>query len=218
MSNAVAPLEGDPAERKAQLTRAATARYKAKHAEIIKIRRTAWCRANAEKLRAAQAKFRVNNLDKIKAYSAKTALDPVAQAKRAAARKAKALLRTDADRKRTADYQRNRLRSKPKLPVDARMSRQVSRYLSTGKGGRSWQELVGYKREQLYQHIERLFSKGMSWANMHAWHIDHIVPLRSFDFTTANDSQFRAAWALSNLRPLWKQENLSKGSKRLFLL
>ena len=49
-------------------------------------------------------------------------------------------------------------------------------------------------------------------------HIDHIVPVAAFNITSLDDAAFKACWALANLRPMWAKDNISKGSKRLFLL
>ena len=79
--------------------------------------------------------------------------------------------------------------------------------------------LCGYTIDDLRQHLERQFVRGMSWENMGSgWHIDHIVPLSSFSFSSVTCPEFRAAWALSNLRPLWATENMSKGARRTHLL
>lgn len=53
---------------------------------------------------------------------------------------------------------------------------------------------------------------------MGEWHIDHIIPKSSFDYQTPDDDAFKAAWALTNLRPLWSSENLRKKAKRLHLI
>jgi 5-methylcytosine-specific restriction endonuclease McrA len=50
------------------------------------------------------------------------------------------------------------------------------------------------------------------------WHIDHIIPISSFSFSSPEDPEFKAAWALTNLRPLWAAQNISKGAKREVLL
>ena len=77
-----------------------------------------------------------------------------------------------------------------------------------------WQTMLGYTAHVLQRHLERQFLKGMTWGNYGKdWHIDHIQPLRCFE---AND--IRGAWALSNLRPLWKKANLTKGGTRTHLL
>ena len=72
---------------------------------------------------------------------------------------------------------------------------------------------LGCTVEYLKQHIESQFESGMSWDNygQFGWHIDHIKPLDSFDLT--NRSQLLQACNYTNLRPLWWNENLSKGAK-----
>src|SRR3546814_17339668 len=61
--------------------------------------------------------------------------------------------------------------------------------------------------------LERQFLPGISWDNRGEWHIAHIRPLCSFEFTSPDDLQFREAWALTNLRPLWARDNLPKGGR-----
>jgi hypothetical protein len=91
--------------------------------------------------------------------------------------------------------------------------------LAVGRKSRcSWQKIVGYTVQDLMRHLERQFLKGMSWDNYGDWHIDHILPVTSFSFTSLDDAEFRACWALPNLRPLWAPENLSKNNKREFLI
>lgn len=87
------------------------------------------------------------------------------------------------------------------------------------KRGRSWEKIVGYTRDELKVHLERQFIGHMSWENYgRVWHVDHIIPLASFKFTSADDPEFKAAWALTNLRPLWKKANMRKSYFRKHLL
>lgn len=86
------------------------------------------------------------------------------------------------------------------------------------KARRSWQELVGYSVGDLRTHLERQFLKGMSWENADRWHVDHILPVASFGAVEPGDAAFRACWALTNLRPLWKSDNHRKGARREHLL
>ncbi|THD06128.1 hypothetical protein B1991_14390 [Rhodanobacter lindaniclasticus] len=79
-------------------------------------------------------------------------------------------------------------------------------------------ELIGYSVDELRSHLERQFLKGMSWGNMGAWHVDHIVPVSSFTITGPDDPELRRAWALPNLRPLWAADNIAKRDKRVTLL
>lgn len=117
-----------------------------------------------------------------------------------------------------AEQARSRWATDPKHVLRMRISHSIRRSLSEPKRNRKWETLVGYDRDALITHMERQFPAGMGWHNMRAWHIDHIVPLASFDFSTADDQGFKAAWALTNLRPLWAAENVQKGAKRLHLI
>lgn len=62
-------------------------------------------------------------------------------------------------------------------------------------------------------YMESKFKSGMTWDNygFRGWHIDHIMPLSSFDLT--NYEQVKKACNYSNLQPLWAKENLRKGAK-----
>lgn len=86
------------------------------------------------------------------------------------------------------------------------------------KGGRRWRSVTGYSLEELARHIEAQFLKGMSWQNMGEWEIDHILPLASFAYEDMEDHEFKAAWSLSNLRPLWAKDNRMKSDRRLYLV
>jgi hypothetical protein len=61
----------------------------------------------------------------------------------------------------------------------------------------------------LKKHLESKFQSGMSWSNYGRWHIDHIIPLAFFDLT--DREQLLKACHYTNLRPLWANENCSKG-------
>jgi hypothetical protein len=69
---------------------------------------------------------------------------------------------------------------------------------------------LGCTVPELKLHLEALFQPGMSWDNYGEWHIDHIKPLAKFDLTDRD--QFVQACHYTNLRPLWAEENLSKGA------
>lgn len=85
--------------------------------------------------------------------------------------------------------------------------------LKDGKGGRSWERLVGYSITELMAHLEKKFKPGMNWSNQGKWHIDHIIPVSAFNFTKSEDMDFKRCWALSNLQPLWAIENIKKNAR-----
>ncbi len=71
-------------------------------------------------------------------------------------------------------------------------------------------DLLGYTAEDFKSHIERQFVKGMSWENHGDWHVDHIYPISKLIDDGITDPIIINA--LTNLKPIWKSENLSKGS------
>lgn len=113
---------------------------------------------------------------------------------------------------------RARVEADPVKRLRRRISNGIWWSLRGDKRGRRWETLVGYTLDDLKRHIERQFSKGMTWENYGAWHIDHVMPVSAFRITGPDCAELRACWRLSNLRPLWGKENISKGAKVLTLL
>jgi predicted AlkP superfamily pyrophosphatase or phosphodiesterase len=82
-------------------------------------------------------------------------------------------------------------------------------------GGRSkYCVALGYTWADLRAYLEERFTPGMSWENWgEVWELDHIKPLSSFQYQSLEDPLFRECWALSNLRPLHREANATKGAK-----
>lgn len=105
--------------------------------------------------------------------------------------------------------------SSPKGIISNRMRVAVWEALRGNKNSHGWESLVGYTSDRLKRHIESLFIDGMSWDNRNLWHIDHIIPIAAFNFTSSQDIDFKKCWSLNNLRPLWKEENIYKNDTLL---
>jgi len=84
------------------------------------------------------------------------------------------------------------------------------RRLSRKKNHKS-AELLGYTHHELFDHLNKQLHSGMSWAERGLWHIDHIKPVSAFSKEGITD--LKIINALSNLRPLWKAENMAKGGR-----
>lgn len=119
-------------------------------------------------------------------------------------------------------YQRIWFKNKRATDVSYRVSQHftvlIHRALGKKKAGRSWRTFVDYTLEELMAHLERQFLPGMTWENKGEWHIDHIIPRSSFEYESPDDPEFKQAWALTNLRPLWAIDNIRKNAAREFLL
>lgn len=70
--------------------------------------------------------------------------------------------------------------------------------------------ILGCSFKEAKEHIESLFTEGMTWQNhgRKGWHIDHIKPLCSFSI-----ENLHLANHYKNLQPLWAKDNFSKGKK-----
>lgn len=127
-------------------------------------------------------------------------------------------------------YQRNKsrinlyLKSKRQNDATFRMreniSKQIQYSLINGKGGESCLKYLPFTIHELKSHIESLWTEGMSWDNygrwkkdgkwIFGWEIDHIIPQNLFAYSSMDSEEFKKCWALSNLRPLWHIDNISR--------
>lgn len=73
-------------------------------------------------------------------------------------------------------------------------------------GASDWREFAG--------HIERQFVSGMTWDNREKWHIDHIIPLAS----ASTKQDVYELFHMTNLRPMWAEENIRKKDSIEFLI
>jgi len=76
-------------------------------------------------------------------------------------------------------------------------------------------EILKYSPEELISHLEKQFKDGMTWDNYGEWHVDHFIPISSFNIKEIGDSEFIKCWSLSNLQPMWGEENIKKSNKIL---
>jgi hypothetical protein len=98
-----------------------------------------------------------------------------------------------------------------------RISKAVKRGQKSGSAisdlGCSIEDFKKYLEAQF--HVNPRTGENMTFENYgyYGWHIDHIIPLVSFDLT--NREQFLKACHYTNLQPLWKNENMTKGSREI---
>ena len=168
-----------------------------------------WRQANLAKKRAADARWQAANPEKRRVISARYyATHPDR------ARAANACWR-DANREQVRNVQRlwergqlatnvqYRLRKQLRIRLNGALRGQAKRGSAVSELGCSVAELVSY--------LEGLWTIGMTWESYGSggWHIDHIVPLASFDLT--DPDQLAKACHYTNLQPLWWMDNLVKG-------
>ena len=76
-------------------------------------------------------------------------------------------------------------------------------------------EILEYTPYELSEHLENQFTEGMTWENYGEWHVDHRMPITSFNFQEIGDNEFLRCWGLDNLQPMWGDENIRKSNKIL---
>lgn len=100
---------------------------------------------------------------------------------------------------------------KLKRNLRSRLNKTIRGDYKTGSAVRD----LGCSIEEFKAYLESLFQPGMSWDNygLKGWHIDHIIPLDSFDLT--DPEQLKKACHYTNLQPLWAADNLKKSNRIL---
>ena len=106
----------------------------------------------------------------------------------------------------------------PRMKLRGRIKRSLRYKLkqrTMNKNGLPTFETLSFTVNELEKHLESLFTKGMNWVVFFEGkiHIDHIVPDSFFDYESIEDDGFKQSWALSNLKPMWAKDNLSKSDR-----
>jgi hypothetical protein len=123
-----------------------------------------------------------------------------------------------ANKSKVNERRKHRYRTDPEYRCQHMLRSISSRVISEAKSGKKGNtfKVLGYTPADFRIHIEKQFLKGMSWDNHGDWHVDHIVSVSELISSGVTDPA--KINALSNLRPLWAPDNLSKGCKQTALL
>lgn len=123
----------------------------------------------------------------------------------------------DKIRKSNNKRQCQRRMEDPTYKLRCNISSVISRVLKksgTSKCNSSFLKYLEYSIKELKYHIESKFDDKMCWENYGIyWHLDHIIPQSKLLYSSMEDDNFKKCWALSNLQPLEKIENIRKSNK-----
>ena len=116
------------------------------------------------------------------------------------------------------NYERNRKASDPLYKLISNFRTAIYQVLkeSNVEKNRHYFDILQYTPEELIIHLESQFKDTMSWDNYGDWHVDHKLPITSFNIEEMGDKEFMKCWALENLQPMWGEENIRKSNKILF--
>ena len=105
---------------------------------------------------------------------------------------------------------RKRYKKDPNYKLICILRSRLSAALKGKSKGLKTIDTIGCSIRELKYHLEKQFCVGMSWDNHGSvWHLDHIKPISLFELPL----QIKEANHYTNLQPLFKQDNLSKGKK-----
>lgn len=192
--------------------------------------RSEWWGENKDYHKKLMADWYQENREKQDAYSAKWARENKARrSKHHAKWRSKNIERVRLVKKmwentnpeHVARHERSRRakrKSMVKYIVTSRMRNRVYGALHRKGGSRegsSWRDLVPYSVDDLIAHLKKTIPVGYCWDDLSKGllHLDHIIPVSAFNFTSSQDIDFQKCWALKNLRIISAVENLRKGAR-----
>ncbi len=176
-------------------------KYRKENRERVKERNKKYYNENKEKISQQHEKYCEENREKIEIQRKEYHSRPEVKSKKK-------------ERERT--YMAKRRLEDPSFKLNQNTSRAIRcslKFKGLSKNGRHWETLVNYTIKELKEHLENLFQPGMTWKNYGHWHIDHILPLSFFIYTSVDDVEFKYCWSLENLQPLWAVDNIKKKNK-----
>lgn len=157
--------------------------------------------------RQKRKEYRKSNKDKIKKYKEENYIPKqrVLVSKEEKALKKKE--RRKKYRKVRSKRQKERLTTEPLFKLKRNLRNRVWSIMKGSKSS-STEKLLGCTFEEAKQHIEKSFTKGMTWENYGKWHVDHIIPLSSAE----NETELKELFKYKNLQPLWAKDNCIKSN------
>ena len=112
-------------------------------------------------------------------------------------------------------YEKNKLKTDLNFRLTKVLRSRIRSAIKNNQRKGSAVKDLGCSIQEFKLYLESKFQTGMTWENwgQYGWHIDHIIPLSSFDLSDRD--QFLKACHYTNLQPLWASENLHKKNKIL---
>ncbi len=108
-------------------------------------------------------------------------------------------------------YTRERRQNDPSFRLLCNLRNRMCVVISKGQKSLSTMFLIGCEIDYLMYHLQEQFKPEMTWDNYGLWHIDHIKPCSKFNLSSFDEQ--KECFNFTNLQPLWKIDNLRKGSK-----
>lgn len=180
--------------------------YRETHPDKIKAYNKFYRENHYDKKIACEQNYRKKNREKLICYSReyrKTHADKISLREKQYHHRPEVITHR---RERAKNYWRNNINQR----LSGILSNAIYMALKGRKGNKHTMDILGYTIEELREHMETQFQKGMTWDNYGDWHIDHRIPKIWFDFSSYADEAFKECWSLDNLQPKWASDNKKK--------
>ena len=125
---------------------------------------------------------------------------------------------TEKIKKTKRDYERNRKASDPLYKLISNFRTAIYQVLkeSNVDKNKHYFDILQYTPESLIKHLESQFENNMNWDNYGKWHVDHKLPITSFNIEEMGDEEFMRCWSLENLQPMWGTDNIRKSNRVIY--
>lgn len=124
-------------------------------------------------------------------------------------------VRSEEVRRQAREYMKRR-RSDPRFLIESRIRARMWGALKRVGASRTKRlgETLGYTIDQLEAHLQTTLPAGSTWDDLllGKLEIDHVRELWRFPYVSEDCPGFKAAWALSNLQLLTKEEHAKKSA------
>jgi len=162
---------------------------------------------NREELSIKGIEYRKNNKEKINEYNKKRYQNN----KEEISIKAKKYRENHKEERN--ERQNNRIKTDINYKLTCNLRSRLTRAIKNNQKSGSAVDDLGCGISELILYLESKFQPGMNWDNWNyrGWHIDHIIPLSSFNLTIREELLKAVNYA--NLQPLWAKDNISKNNK-----
>jgi hypothetical protein len=210
-------------------------KYRETHKEQLRLQSIKYAETHKEQMKQSTKRYRDKNKEKVKEWRKKwyeknhipkIKKEKIIKPPRVKLTEEQKLLRKRA--RANSDYKKNKehilnirrirrreLMQDPQFRLRKALRRRFRKALKHNYKVGSFVKDLGCTISELKIYLEKQFTDGMSWDNwsFYGWHIDHIIPLDSFDLT--DREQLLRACHYTNLQPLWCRDNLVKSNKIL---
>jgi len=183
--------------------------------ELNKDKARIYCKTRQEKTKLKRQEYLLLNKDKIEEEKKQRDILNIKKGKESDVRyrlknKDKIAAKVKLNRNKSNEYQRNRRATNPVYKLSHNVRSLISQSVKKSGYNKSskTEKILGCTILEFKEHLEKQFTKGMSWSNQGEWEIDHIYPQSK----AIDEKHLLELNHFSNFQPLWRKDNRIKSN------